>query len=53
MQVILIKDLKRKGSFGEVIDVANGYSERFVAFVRNFRKHYPEIVIIAGNVVTG
>ena len=35
------------------IDVANGYSERFVAFVRNFRKHYPEIVIIAGNVVTG
>ena len=35
------------------IDVANGYSERFVQFVRDFRKHYPEIVIIAGNVVTG
>ena len=34
------------------IDVANGYSERFVEFVRNFRNHYPEIVIIAGNVVT-
>jgi GMP reductase len=35
------------------IDVANGYSERFVKFVRDFRKLYPEIVIIAGNVVTG
>ena len=35
------------------IDVANGYSERFVKFVRDFRNLYPEIVIIAGNVVTG
>jgi GMP reductase len=35
------------------IDVANGYSERFATFVRNFRQHYPHIVIIAGNVVTG
>jgi GMP reductase len=35
------------------IDVANGYSERFVSFVREFRQHYPNIVIIAGNVVTG
>ena len=35
------------------IDVANGYSERFVAFVREFRNLYPNIVIIAGNVVTG
>jgi len=35
------------------IDVANGYSERFVAFVRQFRKDYPHVVIIAGNVVTG
>lgn len=34
------------------IDVANGYTERFVEFVRNFRKVYPHIVIIAGNVVT-
>jgi GMP reductase len=34
------------------IDVANGYSERFVEFVRRFRQNYPEIVIIAGNVVT-
>jgi len=35
------------------IDVANGYSEHFVAFVKQTRKKFPEKVIIAGNVVTG
>jgi GMP reductase len=35
------------------IDVANGYSEHFVNFVKQARKHYPDKVIIAGNVVTG
>jgi GMP reductase len=35
------------------IDVANGYSEHFVDFVRETREHFPEQVIIAGNVVTG
>ena len=35
------------------IDVANGYSEHFVEFVRQTRKTYPDKVIIAGNVVTG
>ena len=34
------------------IDVANGYTERFVEFVREFRINYPHVVIIAGNVVT-
>ena len=34
------------------IDVANGYTERFVDFVNEFRNNYPGIVIIAGNVVT-
>ena len=34
------------------IDVANGYSERFVDFIKDFRYQYPHIVIIAGNVVT-
>jgi len=34
------------------IDVANGYTERFVDFVRDFRNEFPAIVIIAGNVVT-
>ena len=35
------------------VDVANGYSERFARFIRNLRKEWPNIVIIAGNVVTG
>lgn len=35
------------------IDVANGYTETFVSHVRNIRDRYPELVIIAGNVVTG
>jgi len=35
------------------IDVANGYSTRFRDFVADFRILYPNIVIIAGNVVTG
>jgi len=35
------------------IDVANGYSEHFVNFVKKTRKQYPDKVIMAGNVVTG
>ncbi|MEE4380088.1 MAG: GMP reductase [Candidatus Competibacteraceae bacterium] len=35
------------------IDVANGYSEHFVAAVKRVREKHPERVIIAGNVVTG
>tara|TARA_B110000240_G_C13502836_1_gene454644 strand:+ start:1435 stop:2607 length:1173 start_codon:yes stop_codon:yes gene_type:complete len=35
------------------IDVANGYSSRFRDVVSDFRILYPEIIIIAGNVVTG
>lgn len=34
------------------IDVANGYTERFVRFVSKVRKLLPKHVIIAGNVVT-
>lgn len=34
------------------IDVANGYSERFLDYVARFRDKHPELVIIAGNVVT-
>ena len=34
------------------IDIANGYSEHFVDFVRQVRKDYPSLNIIAGNVVT-
>ncbi len=35
------------------IDVANGYSEHFVSFVKRVREQHSEKVIIAGNVVTG
>ena len=35
------------------IDVANGYSERFATTVEKIRKKYSELIIIAGNVVTG
>lgn len=35
------------------IDVANGYSEHFVDFVKQTREEHPEKIIIAGNVVTG
>lgn len=35
------------------IDVANGYSEHFVEFVKHIRKAFPTKTIIAGNVVTG
>jgi len=45
--VILEQDLK-----WVCIDVANGYSEHFVDFVRNVRKDFPNLNIIAGNVVT-
>jgi len=34
------------------IDVANGYSESFVQCIRDVRKTYPELTIMAGNVVT-
>lgn len=34
------------------IDVANGYSERFIDYVARFRERYPHVAIIAGNVVT-
>ena len=34
------------------IDVANGYTERFIGFVSKVREAYPLAIIIAGNVVT-
>ena len=35
------------------IDVANGYSEHFTDFVKRARDEWPNMVITAGNVVTG
>jgi GMP reductase len=34
------------------IDVANGYTENFVRYVERVRSKFPDITIIAGNVVT-
>jgi GMP reductase len=35
------------------MDIANGYSDHFAEHVRKVRKQFPQLVIIAGNVVTG
>ena len=35
------------------VDVANGYSERFSLFIKRLRDAFPDLIIIAGNVVTG
>jgi GMP reductase len=34
------------------IDVANGYTQSFVDFIREFREWYPDVILMAGNVVT-
>jgi GMP reductase len=34
------------------IDVANGYTQSFVDFIKQFREWYPDVVLMAGNVVT-
>ncbi|MBP9713533.1 MAG: GMP reductase [Sterolibacterium sp.] len=35
------------------VDVANGYTKSFVRFLGKLREAYPELTIMAGNVVTG
>jgi GMP reductase len=35
------------------VDVANGYTKFFTEYIAKLRKEFPNIVIIAGNVVTG
>jgi GMP reductase len=35
------------------IDVANGYTEGFINFVKKVRRAFPQLTIMAGNVVTG
>ncbi len=42
-----------KGVTKICIDVANGYTEQFVEYVRRIRAEYPHLTIMAGNVVTG
>lgn len=35
------------------VDVANGYTQTFVNFIKKFHIKHPKIIIMAGNVVTG
>jgi len=35
------------------VDVANGYTEMFSNFIYQIRLNHPELIIVAGNVVTG
>lgn len=35
------------------VDVANGYTKSFIGFIQKLRNAYPDITIMAGNVVTG
>lgn len=34
------------------VDVANGYSQAFLNFVKKFREKFPDVVLMAGNVVS-
>jgi len=57
---ILGRDLEKLGEILEAvpelrmvcIDVANGYSEAFVQCIRDVRRRWPGVTIMAGNVVT-
>lgn len=51
----LLLAIKKAGSDYEphiCIDVANGYTERFIGFIEKMRKKMPNAIIMAGNVVT-
>ncbi len=51
-QSVIDKIRKEDKPTSVCIDVANGYSEPFLDFVKSFRKEYPKMTIMAGNVVT-
>lgn len=44
--------LKKNKANKICLDVANGYTEAFVEFIREVRAHHPNKVIMAGNVAT-
>lgn len=44
--------LKNKSVNKICLDVANGYTETFLDFIRDVRKHHPDKIIMAGNVAT-
>ncbi len=47
-------EVKKQVPIGKIcLDVANGYTEKFLEFVQTTRDQNPDSVIMAGNVVTG
>src|SRR5579863_6967281 len=49
-----LEEVKKRAPIGKIcLDVANGYSEKFVDTVKRVRDANPKAVIMAGNVVTG
>lgn len=49
-----LKSKLPKGNIKHVcIDVANGYTERFLDFVKKFKEENSDVTLYAGNVVTG
>jgi GMP reductase len=49
-----VNELMQYGKIDYInLDVANGYSEQFVETVKRMRDEFPDLVIMAGTVVTG
>lgn len=49
-----LDDVLKLANFSFIcLDVANGYTERFVSCLEHLREKYPQKIIMAGNVVTG
>lgn len=44
--------IKRLNPLFLVIDVANGYTQRFVETIRRYREAYPNMILIGGNVAS-
>lgn len=48
-----VQDSENSGIKMVCIDVANGYMQSFVDFCKSFSQAHPQIILMAGNVVTG
>lgn len=55
LEAFLSSDVQKSGQGIEklCVDVANGYSQYFVDYVKRIREMAPDLTIMAGNVVTG
>lgn len=48
----LVKTIERLNPNFVCVDVANGYSSKLIDYIQRFREKYPNITLMAGNVVT-